>query len=324
MKTLYLSAALSSFSLIASDLSSYELLLEQDKFRQVHQQLTQDKSLDNKQQLILQLKAMLGLRQSEQAEELAEQALVDFPQDAELLRLAALNQFNLAQDSSIFSAGSYAKAGLALLKQAMAADPSNLETQHTLIGFYLQAPAIAGGDTAEAKKLAKAMADKHQPEGTLVTIDVLLNDDQQQEALKLAEQQLLQHPKHPALLAAYANLLSMTENQSAAFDYYQKAAALETDLSDQQGYYYQLGRLAATQQQNPEIGQQALEGYLTFYQDSDHARTAWAQLRLAQIYLLQKQHDKAKALVPQIKSQQQEDDRLQSELKKLEKQLKKA
>ncbi len=39
MKTLYLFAALSSFSLLASDLSSYDLLLEQDKFRQLQQQL---------------------------------------------------------------------------------------------------------------------------------------------------------------------------------------------------------------------------------------------------------------------------------------------
>lgn len=324
MKTLYLCAALFSFPLVASDLSPYDVLLEQDKFRQLQQHLDQDKSLEKKQKLLLQLKVLLGLRQSEQAEELAEQALAEFPQDAGLLRLAALNQFNLAQDSSIFSAGSYAKAGLALLKQAMAADPSNLETQQTLIGFYLQAPAIAGGDTAEAKKLAKAMADKQQPEGTLATIDVLLNDDQQHQALKLAEQQLQQHPDHPALLAAYANLLSMTNNPTAAFDYYQKAAAAEKDLSDQQSYYYQLGRLAATQQQNTQIGQRALEGYLDFYRDSDHARIGWAQLRLAQIYLQQQQHHKAKALVGQIKSLAQEDDRLHKELKNLEKQLKQA
>ena len=81
--------------------------------------------------------------------------------------------------------------------------------------------------------------------------------------------------------------------------------------------------MGANAQQNPEAGLQALEGYLAFYQNSDHAKTGWAQLRLAQIYLVQKQQAKAKELLPQIKSQLQDDDRLKSELKKLEKQLKK-
>lgn len=323
MRTLYLFAALSSFAIQASDLSSYDLLLEQDKFRQLQQQLGQTSNLADKDRWVLQLKTMLGLRQSEQAEQLAHQALKAYPQDAELLRLAAINQFDLAQESSIFSAGSYAKAGLALLKQALAADPADLETQHSLIGFYLQAPAIVGGDTAEAKKLAKAMAEKYQPEGTLVSIDVLINDDQLTDAIQLAEQQLLLYPQHPALLAAYGKLLSINNDPAGAFNQYQKAATAATDLSDQQSYYYQLGRLAATAQQNPEAGLQALEGYLAFYQNSDHAKTGWAQLRLAQIYLLQKQQAKAKELLPQIKSQLRDDDRLKSELKKLEKQLKK-
>lgn len=324
MKTLCLFAALSSFALLASDLSSYDLLLEQDKFRQLQQQLGSTTTLSDKELRILQLKTMLGLRQSEQAEQLAKQALEAYPQDAELLRLSALNQFNLAQESSIFSAGSYAKAGLALLKQSMAADPTDLKTQQTLIGFYLQAPSIAGGDTKEAKRLAKAMAEKHQPEGTLVTIDVLMNDDKLQDAIKLAEQQLKQYPEHPALLGAYANLLSLNEDPANAFIQYQKAAAAATDLSERQGYYYQLGRLAATNQQDPQRGQQALLDYLAFYQDSDNARFSWAQLRLSQIYLLQKQQDKAKELLQQIKNKPQDDDRLQSELKKLEKQLKNA
>jgi hypothetical protein len=324
MKTLCLFAALSSFALLASDLSSYDLLLEQDKFRQLQQQLGSATTLSDKELRILQLKTMLGLRQSEQAEQLANQALEAYPQDAELLRLSALNQFNLAQESSIFSAGSYAKAGLALLKQSMAADPTDLKTQQTLIGFYLQAPSIAGGDTEEAKRLAKAMAEKHQPEGTLVTIDVLMNDDKLQDAIKLAEQQLKQYPEHPALLGAYANLLSLNEDPANAFIQYQKAAAAATDLSERQGYYYQLGRLAATNQQDPQRGQQALLDYLAFYQDSDNARFSWAQLRLSQIYLLQKQQDKAKELLQQIKNKPQDDDRLQSELKKLEKQLKNA
>ena len=85
-----------------------------------------------------------------------------------------------------------------------------------------------------------------------------------------------------------------------------------------------MGRLAATEQQDPVAGQQALEGYLAFYQDSDHARFGWAQLRLTQIYLIQKQKGKAQDLFQQIKKPQQDDDRFEDELKKLTKQLKKA
>lgn len=324
MKTLYLLAALNSMSVAASELSSYDLLLEQDKFSLLQQQLNQKPQLAEKDLWLLQLKSLLGLGQSEQAEQLANKALLKYPQDSELLRLAALNQFNLAQQSSIFSAGSYAKAGLVLLKQAMAANPADLETQQSLISFYLQAPAIAGGDTEEAARLAKTMAKQHQPEGSLATIEVLVDDDQLPQAIALAEQQLQKYPTHPALLGTYAHLLTLNNDPTNAFIQYQKAAVAATDLSEQQSYYYQLGRLAATAQQDATIGQQALLGYLAFYQDSDHARISWAQLRLAQIYLQQQQQDKAKDLLQQVKTRQQNDDRLQSELKKLEKQLKKA
>ena len=57
MKTLYLFAALSSFPLLASDLSSYDLLLEQDKFRQLQQQLGQANNVPNKELWVLQLKS---------------------------------------------------------------------------------------------------------------------------------------------------------------------------------------------------------------------------------------------------------------------------
>lgn len=324
MKLLYLLASLTSLSLSASDLSTYQLMLEQDKFRLLQQELGSDAALENKELLVIQLKAMLGLRQSEQAEQLCKKALERYPQDAELLHLAAVNQFNLAQDSSIFSAASYAKAGLALLKQAVAANPQYLDAQQTLIGFYLQAPSIAGGDEEEARRLAKALSDTHQPEGTVVTIEVLIADDKLDDAVRLAEQQLLQHPNHSALLATYAMLLTRKDDVAGAFSQYQKAITASKDLSEQQSYSYQLGRLAATSSADPVLGQQALEGYLNFYQDSDHSKFDWAQLRLAQIYLRQQQNDKAEALLLQLKNKDSDDDKLTAELKKLQKQLKKA
>ena len=327
MKLFYMLASLTSFSLVASDLSSYQSMLEHDQFSQLQQQLGQEIQLNhqpNKELLLIQLKAMLGLRQSKQVEQLCNKALLSYPQDSELLHLAAVNQFNLAQDSSIFSAPSYAKAGLALLKQAVAANPDDLDAQQTLIGFYLQAPSIVGGDEKEAKRLAQVMSDKHQPEGAVVTISVLLSDDKIDDAVALAKQQMQLHPQNSKLLASYAGLLTKKDDLAGAFLHYQKAVAAATDLSEQQGYAYQLGRLAATAEQDPLLGQQALESYLSFYQNSDNKQFDWAQLRLAQIYLRQQQKDKAKALLLQLENKDTDDSKLSSELKKLHKQLKKA
>ncbi len=221
------------------------------------------------------LKSIAGVGcQVEQAELLAEKALQQYPQDAELLRLATLNQFNLAQQSSIFSAGSYARAGLVLLKQAMEQNPGDCGNSTQLDRVLSASSCYLQVATRRATQLAKAMAEKHQPEGTLATIDVLMDDDKLAEAIGLAEQQLQQHPKHSALLGTYANLLSLNNQASKAFLQYQKAAAATTDLSEQQSYYYQLGRLAATAEQNAKEGQQALLNYLAFYQDSDHARSS--------------------------------------------------
>ena len=173
------------------------------------------------------------------------------------------------------------------------------------------------------RSVALHSAEHHQPDGTLATIAVLLDVDQLPEAIRLAKPQLQLFPQHSALLGDYANLLSLNNEAAKAFLQYQKAVAAATDLSEQQGYYYQLGRLAATAQQDPQLGQQALVNYLAFYQDSDNSRYGWAQLRLAQIYLLQRQQNKARELVQQLKNRPQDDDRLQSELKILEKQLNK-
>jgi tetratricopeptide (TPR) repeat protein len=252
-----------------------------------------------------------------------EQLLKDNPTHAQLHYIAALNKFNLAQEASIFSAPGYAKDGLALLKQAVALDPNDLEIQSGLIGFYSGAPSIAGGDEKEAQRLADAMFAKNPVQGSVQKAILLLGDDKEDEAKALIEQQLATQPQDVDLLEMKAAILTKQNQDKAAFELYEQAANLAQKSKDKYPNLYQVGRLAAAKQQDASKGIAALEQYINFYQGSDDRQLAWAKLRLAQIHFAQQNFDQAKALVQQLRSEKNEQEKFIDELKAFEKQLKK-
>ena len=167
----------------AYDLTQLQHHLDRQQFRKLHQAVEQLPETPNKAELrVMQAKAMLSLNENEALEELIPTLLKDFPDHAELLYLASSNQFNLAQSGSMFSAPGRAKKGLAYLQQAVKLEPNNMTYQRTLIGFYLQAPGIAGGDEDEAKKLTDALLKVDPIHGSLAQADILAKNKKAAEA----------------------------------------------------------------------------------------------------------------------------------------------
>lgn len=267
-------------------------------------------------------KALIGLAKHEDAAEFLQKATSAFPQDAELLQLAAMNQFTLAQQASIFSAAGHAKDGLALLKKAVQLAPNDSDIQLNLIGFYLQAPGIAGGDEEEGKKLATGLASKDPVKGTIAQVMVLNSDDQHAAALKLIDSALQQQPQADSLLAQKAQLLIGDAQIAAAVPLYQQAAEHADKPKSKYSYLYQLGKLAATQQQDKTIGKQALQQFIEYYQGGENQFLPWARLRLAQIHVLEQDKSAAEQVLEPVLALKDKDERLEKELKTLQKQLK--
>ena len=317
-------ASFQNLAEVTADLTSLQELLDRHKYRALSAQIEQIPNHQQQPELaLLKAKAMYLLQDTETLDSWMEQLLKDNPTHAQLHYIAALNKFNLAQEASIFSAPGYAKDGLALLKQAVALDPNDLEIQSGLIGFYSGAPSIAGGDEKEAQRLADAMFAKNPVQGSVQKAILLLGDDKEDEAKALIEQQLATQPQDVDLLEMKAAILTKKNQDKAAFELYEQAANLAQKSKDKYPNLYQVGRLAAAKQQDASKGIAALEQYINFYQGSDDRQLAWAKLRLAQIHFAQQNFDQAKALVQQLRSEKNEQEKFIDELKAFEKQLKK-
>jgi tetratricopeptide (TPR) repeat protein len=307
----------------AYDLTQLQNHLERQQFKKLQQAVTQLPETPSQPELrVLQAKAMLSLKDDEALEEMLPDILASFPKHAELYHLASANQFNLAQSGSMFSAPGRAKQGLAYLKQAVALDPTNSRYQRGLIGFYLNAPGIAGGDEEEAQRLTDSLLKQDVIQGSLAKADILQKNEKTAEAQALIETLFTAHPENTSVLEAKAAMMSREKKAAEAFALYQKAIALYPAEHEKYPSLYQLGRLAAIEGQDTTIGTKALQQYLAFYQDSDNPMYPWAQLRLAQIQLRLNDKAAATATIAPLLATKTDQERLQKELKSFEKQLK--
>ncbi len=298
--------------------------LERNQFKNIEKHVTTLPTFASDLQLQqAHAEALMGLDQTEAAAEFLQQAHKSFPKDADLLQLAAMNQFTLAQQASIFSAAGHAKDGLALLKQAVSLAPDDADLQLNLIGFYLQAPGIAGGDEDEAKRMAKALAGKDPVAGPLAQAMVLNNDDKPDEALKVIDEALQQQPQQARLLAQKAVLLLSKKQMAEAAALYKQAAQLAEKPQQKYSYLYQIGRLAAVEQQDKAAGKAALQQFIDFYKDGENQQLSWARVRLAQIHLLEQNKTDAEQTLQPVLALADKPEKLEKELKSLQKQLKK-
>ena len=298
--------------------------LEKDQFKNIEKHVTTLPTFAS--DVTLQqahAQALIGLEQTEAAAEFLQQSSKSFPKDADLLQLAAMNQFTLAQQASIFSAAGHAKDGLALLKQAVRLAPDDADLQLNLIGFYLQAPGIAGGDEDEAKRMAQTLSGKDPVAGPLAQAMVLNNDEKTYEALKVIDEAIKQQPQQARLLAQKAVLLLSKKQMAEAAALYQQAAQLAEKPQQKYSYLYQVGRLAAVEQQDKAAGKAALQQFIDFYKDGENQQLSWARVRLAQIHLLEQNKTDAEQTLQPVLALTDKPEKLEKELKSLQKQLKK-
>lgn len=298
--------------------------LERNQFKNIEKHVTALPTFASDLQLQqAHAEALMGLDQTEAAADFLQQAHKTFPKDADLLQLAAMNQFTLAQQASIFSAAGHAKDGLALLKQAVSLAPDDADLQLNLIGFYLQAPGIAGGDEDEAKRMAQALAGKDPVAGPIAQAMVLNNDDKADEALKIIDEALQQQPQQARLLAQKAVLLVSKKQMKEAVGLYQQAVQYTEKPHQKYNYLYQIGRLAAVEQQDKAAGKAALQQFIDFYKDGENQQLPWARVRLAQIHLLEQNKADAEQALQPVLALADKPEKLEKELKSLQKQLKK-
>lgn len=319
-----------AFAQATADKTSIELLLAKEQFSNTIDALQQQPDYaSNADWQELHIQALMGLQKNDEADEFMVKALQQFPQRAELYHLAAMNKFALAQQVSIFSAPGYAKEGLVQLKQAVQLAPEQGRFQLTLLGFYLQAPGIVGGDEKLARQIAAdlqqaAAAQKADlVDAAIAQSMVLQTDEKTASALLLIEAQLQQTPANVRLLVQKANLLRSDKQDAAALPLYQQAVKLAEKPAAQHQYLYQIGRIVALTGQDTQVGKAALQQVIAFYQQSEGQSLHWARLKLAQIHLAEQDISSAQQLLQPLLALESPSEKLAAEVSALHKQLKK-
>ena len=264
--------------------------------------------------LLGQTQALLG--NSDRAEELLEKALKYNADNADYQHWYATVSCNLASSASMFSAMGYAKRCRKAYEKALQLAPDNPRSYVALGSFYAQAPGIAGGDKAKALELAKRLAKKDVLQGALLKLKATdVSDDAVFNAL-LAESDILK--ARPESYFQRAVTLGNNDEYEQAIALLKQALvqpAMDEDaIATLTESRYQLGRYAVLGKTAVKEGISALQQYLQT--DPTPRRNEWAQLRLAQLYLLSEQADKASAITQPLLASTA-DNKLKAELKKL-------
>ena len=257
-----------------------------------------------------------GLQNNERAEELLEQAIKFDANNADYQHWYATVSCNLASSASMFSALGYAKRCKKAYESALVLAPQNPRSYIALGSFLAQAPGIAGGDKDQALQLAEKLKQLDETQGWLLQLKATDFADDVAFDQFLASTELLKARPEPYFQRAMQ--LAAQENFSAAISLLQQALQRSATDDDAKKALtesrYQLARCAVLGKTAVADGIAAMQQYLHENPLSD--RYDWAQLRLAQLYLLADARDKARAISEPLLAST-DDDKLKAELKKL-------
>lgn len=274
------------------------------------------KKTKDAQLLALLGRTQAGLHNMERAEELLEKAIKYDSNNADYQHWYGTASCNLASNASMFSALGYAKRCKKAYEAALQLAPENPRSYIALGSYLAQAPGIAGGDKEQALMLAQQLKQRNELQGWLLQLKLTDIADATAFSQLLAEAAPLRNRPEPYFKRAM--LLAGKEDYSSAAALLQQAiqqAAVDDDAkASVNESLYQLARCAVLGETAIAEGIAAMQQYLQDNPASD--RYDWAQFRLAQLYLLSDQADKAVAITQPLLAAT-DDDKLKAELKKL-------
>lgn len=168
-------------------------------------------------------------------------------------------------------------------EKAAELDPNHIDTRWALVELYMQLPGIIGGSKSKSIKYANELEQLSKVDGYLAKGYIYAYDNED----NLAEKYYKMAVNEGGSLTCYNKLTGFYESKK------QPEKAIQNIEEAQKKHinnalYYQLGKVVAENNIALDKGENALQTYLKNYNGQDGAPKAWAQYRLAQIYLLKK------------------------------------
>ena len=166
----------------------------------------------------------------------------------------------------------------AAYEKAVALDPKNVAARADLAEFYLEAPSIAGGDTAKARAQASEIAKLDAVRGHLLLGQISAKDEDFAAAEAAFKQAIADDPKNPRGTVALGNLYVSQKRWDDANAYWKQRLG---DAGLELIAHYQLGKIALLSGQGLSEGAEHLRTYLRSPALPDSPTWADAHWRLA-------------------------------------------
>lgn len=183
----------------------------------------------------------------------------------------------LAADANLFKQAMLGPKMKSAWEKAVELDPKTVDARESLIQYYLQAPAIAGGSVDKAKEIANEIVKLKPAEGHRQLGNIYYKEKQYQEA----EKEFIAMAKaDPAYASGLSNYYINQKQYDKAFALFEEA--LKKNPEDMLATY-QIGKTSALSGQRLERGEACLKKYLTYQPQKNEPSHAGANMRLAQI-----------------------------------------
>ncbi len=168
-------------------------------------------------------------------------------------------------------------------------DPDHIETRWALIELYLQLPGILGGSESKAKNYASELQKISPIDGYLSKGYIEEREGRQEEAEKYYKEAIALGGS-PVSYEKLTNLYEKNDRPEDALRNAQKSLKLHK----RNQLNYQIGKISAEYNMEPQLGIDCLKRYIENHSYKDGVPKTWAYYRLAQIY--KNLGDKNKAL----------------------------
>lgn len=228
----------------------------------------------------------------------------------------------MVNEVSMFSKLGYAKDGIKAWEKAIELDPTYEDALKGIIGFYRVAPSIAGGDIDKALEHALKLKALNEPAGIERISQVYQTMEKEDLATKELDEGIAKYPKNSRLLYLRGVNSLKSEKWSASYQDLNGALSLTDDKTDDKtdetDILYQLGKLAVKSGENIDSTIESVKKLMTM---ENHRYPQWGNLRLAQLYKVKGDFINAKSTLALVDDD--DDDKLEDEVDKLKKELRK-
>ncbi|GEQ85609.1 hypothetical protein ULMS_11170 [Patiriisocius marinistellae] len=158
-------------------------------------------------------------------------------------------------------------------------DPKHVETRWALVEFYIQLPGIIGGSEKKAIKYANQLKEISPVDGYLANGYIAEYSDRPKDAERLYKR-AIEIGGSPHTYEKLANHYEKNKQPKEAID----TAKASLKLHKRNGLNYQIGKISAQYNLDPQLGIDCLQNYIKAYNIKDGVPKDWAYFRLAQIY----------------------------------------